>query len=180
MSGGPQGLSEHGDVDIATGNPAGRPDHAGQSEYIDWYDNAGNPVGQVQSTPGHRFTSILAGPNGIMYLGQGVGPGTGIYRFDSFFDVFLDGGAAWASSASLGLVADMELTPDGLYIMATTSGGNGNAGARTIDLATGTVLSNNWAPMSLQGRDGAIAFTPEPASLALLGLGGLMMVRRRR
>jgi len=55
--------------------------------------------------------------------------------------------------------------------------GNPNASAEPFSFIT-TDLGGPEAPESAYANDGTVV--PEPASLALLGLGGLLMARRRR
>ena len=76
----------------------------------------------------------------------------------------------------------MDFTPELSYYPGKVGGGSTNwyyleSDVDQISLYSGELSANEIQAMYAAGKDGVI---PEPASLALLGMGSLLMLRRRQ
>ncbi len=137
------------------------------------------------SSTGEGFRTVAVAPDGIYYLGsEGT---TGVYRYNSNTGLFMDGGAPWAGGNTQlnGLVGNIVLGPDGDLYMSTAFGGVNASWIERIYISNGQLQGTQnanegyWGPLSNDNPQGMV-LTPEPASLALVGLGGLLMLRRKR
>lgn len=99
-----------------------------------------------------------------------VVPATGWYTFEHVFRDLGDGTLAVDMNLrdSGGSLLFTETRNDASNILATVVGGNRYAWFTNVDIAGGIAIDNH-----------TLEVVPEPASLALLGLGGLAMLRRR-
>lgn len=160
-----------------------------KTHYVTGYDSTGSEVFQL-----------------LLGDGAGFGPGTWSRQRPGY--VTAAGGAAsllagsglgeWYWYGADGSEADFDVTKDANFVLTVGNGGwdvtTTNAGGTThtaaglslfnggtaSDLAGITITSNGtnagnwWDNFSVQGTP-----VPEPSSLALIGLGGLAMIKRR-
>ena len=130
---------------------------------------------------------LLGGGNIVATIGAG-GPTVG---FAGIGGTVLDGGFALPDADGSPLVLDVgllgpSLSPtidnSGTQLLGTlTLDTTGlNSGSFSLDLSS-TLLNDDGAQPITYSLDGAtaVSIVPEPTSLALLGLCGLMLVRRR-
>lgn len=98
-------------------------------------------------------------------------------------------GMNWFSGSGTSLVVDFDAASDTFTALVTdfNSGDTISLPATAFDNAVGSISRLELVvPFGNPGANGTevnmthVILTPEPASLALLGLGGLMMLRRRR
>ncbi len=156
--------------------------YTGTGNFINRFDLDGVLINQFPNT-GHNnndFTDLVE-KDGIMYLVGGSE--SGVFRFHLATNTWLDSGNAWGNTGSAGLIyAGIAVAPNGQITVVRNHSNGGNAYMFRID-DNGTMLyptEGYWFPMNTGGDSGEIVFTPEPASLALVGLGGLLMLKRRR
>jgi hypothetical protein len=104
--------------------------------------------------------------------------------------------ATWPASASPGLMANMTVTNDGAAVLSTWNQATGQSGspggtnawlliAGNVDLTAGnsytvTQVANGSAWTSMRSAGIMWEAVPEPATMALLGFGGLLLRSRRR
>lgn len=156
----------------------------------------------IDAASGSTAAISILGVGGVLALDSGVLAGPGDAEFGAFYDDFsdvdvTDGGVNDAFSISILFMDgsfDFTLTLDDGTNSGTSTVSANSSGLHLIDLNDAAYASvdltsidsiNFEATNTEQAADVAIdriAFTvvPEPGSMALLGLGGLLIARRRR
>lgn len=158
-----------------------------------------NPFGERRTVTidgtGMGFATAGIFGAGSLQLGTDGGPSGSVFTiaYDDFSDIDLTAGGVFdellVQFAFIDGSADVTAFVDGVAGQTVSVSGNRVNGLASISLASFATDVTSVSELSfqvtttMQASDfniNSIAIIPEPASLALLGLGTLLLVRRRR
>lgn len=145
---------------------------------------AGSTTG---GTPGNAWTRPISMSSGMDYwLGSWVNSGGGR-------QVWSWNGSSWVGPASAGVsisgnsvtystsLASLGLSPGNTFAFDIYSSGGGGSDSEVDALANSIISISTWGQAYDSGSsvyNYTVTSVPEPAALALAGLGGLLMIQR--
>lgn len=173
--------------------------HTGYTYASGQYDNGGPLAGGGQryftsnQTSGGGTDAVAPGEIAqVIDLSTGdtatqIAAGTAGYDFSAFFTTYSTDGDFGAMHLDFQNAGGASLGTDTIGPAANEGGWVQHAGGGLIPIGTAKVAVSVYGTAVASGPDGYVDNTsfsvneiPEPASLALLGLGGLLMLRRRK